>query len=76
MGSVIKAALACREILLLCQRCSSRFETRLMRLKSTAKLVKAGAEIGWADGKAWAGGKGRERGNGDVERLNLILGLA
>lgn len=30
--------------------------------------MKAGVETGWADGKAWAGGKGRERGNGDGER--------
>lgn len=30
--------------------------------------MKAGVETGWADGKAWAGGKGREEGNGDGER--------
>lgn len=30
--------------------------------------MKAGVGTGWADGKTWAGGKGRERGNGDTER--------
>lgn len=46
-----------------------------MRLKSRAKLGRRGSEGRGSDrddGKAWAGGKGREKGNRDGERPTRV----
>lgn len=48
-----------------------------MRLKSRAKLGRRGSEGRGRDrddGKAWAGGKGRERGNGDPREPGWVNG--